>query len=195
MFDVSTIRQTETIEFYVRARDPVLALALANGIVAELNRFIIDANSTVAAGERKFLSSREREQFERLAEVEASLSRFLMSNRQYRDSPELTFEQDRLQRQVALQQQLYLSLAQANEEASAREVRDVPTLIVVNPALFPIFPDSKQLPLFFVLGAMIGSILAAALTMIRAFTESRMRAGDVSLARFMAAARAALLRR
>ena len=59
--------------------------------------------------------------------------------------PELNFQQERLQRQVQLQQQLYTTLSQSFEQAKIEEVRDTPVITVVEPPEAPVRPDPRGL--------------------------------------------------
>jgi len=47
----------------------------------------------------------------------------LERNRRYQNSPELTFRYERLQRQVSLRQQVFISLSESLKEETAEEVR------------------------------------------------------------------------
>jgi uncharacterized protein involved in exopolysaccharide biosynthesis len=51
---------------------------------------------------------------------------FLQANRQWANSPDLTFQHDRLERDIALRQQVYTTLVQSFEQARISEVRDTP---------------------------------------------------------------------
>src|SRR3712207_7894583 len=55
-----------------------------------------------------------------------TLFRSYQRNRDYRNSPELTFQQERLSREVSRVQQLYGRLSEAYEQAKIEEVRDTP---------------------------------------------------------------------
>jgi uncharacterized protein involved in exopolysaccharide biosynthesis len=62
----------------------------------------------------------------------------LQQNRTFEQSPELTFTHDRLQREVSVQQQLYLSLAQAYEQARIDEVRNTPIITMIERPIMPV---------------------------------------------------------
>ena len=118
-----------------------------------------------AQAERAFVEERLAGAGEELAEAETALSAFLDRNRQAFQSPRLTMESARLERQVALRQQVYASLAQAYEQARIEEVRNTPIITVVDrpwgsarPGEGPIIAAAIGLSLGFV--AALGLIFA-----------------------------------
>jgi uncharacterized protein involved in exopolysaccharide biosynthesis len=106
-----------------------------------------------------------------LTNAEDSMQVFLQANRRYEDSPELTFQAERLQREIARQQQVYTGLVQSFEEARIAEVRDTPVLTVLQVPFFPPGPDDRNLllaiALGLVLGGMGGVVLAFVIEAIR----------------------------
>ena len=57
---------------------------------------------------------------------------FLRQNRGFGNSPELMSEHDRLQRQVAMRQEVYTSLLRSQEQARIDAVRDTPLLAFID---------------------------------------------------------------
>jgi uncharacterized protein involved in exopolysaccharide biosynthesis len=102
-----------------------------------------------------------------LVDAENRLATFLERNRRYQDSPELTFEAARLQRQVDLQQQVYASLAQAYEKARIDEVRNTPVLSVVDSP--DVLPGGRGLVRRALLGALLGAALAFLVVVVREY--------------------------
>ena len=80
-----------------------------------------------------------------LQEAENRLAGFLKVNRDYQNAPDLRFQYDRLNREVSIQQQLFVSLAQSFEQAKIDEVRDTPVISVVEAPEVPARPDSRFL--------------------------------------------------
>jgi uncharacterized protein involved in exopolysaccharide biosynthesis len=72
------------------------------------------------------------------------------------NSPELSFEQQRLSRDVTMRQQIYSSLAQAYEQSRIEEARDTPVITVIVPPEIPIKPNSRGLLAAVVLSGMLG---------------------------------------
>lgn len=105
-----------------------------------------------------------------LREAENRLERFLVTNRQFNNSPELRFEQDRIQWDVPVRQEVFSSLRKAYEEVRIREVRDAPGI-----SMFEI-PSASTLPaprgrgtrvvLGFLLGVFVGVLIALTSAMV-----------------------------
>ncbi|MFW6207048.1 MAG: GNVR domain-containing protein, partial [Gemmatimonadota bacterium] len=158
---VSTGTETGVVELSITTPWPELSAGIAGQIVDLVNEFNLETRQSQAASERRFIEGRVEQAQHDLREVENALQTFLQNNRQFQNSPELTFEHDRLQRQVSMQQQVYTSLVQAREQARIDEVRNTPVITVVEPAEEPVRPDSRQLPLKAALGIVLGGMLGS----------------------------------
>jgi uncharacterized protein involved in exopolysaccharide biosynthesis len=91
---------------------------------------------------------------------------FLQANRRYEDSPELTFQRERLQREISRQQQVYTGLVQSFEQARIAEVRDTPVITVLQAPFFPPGPDDRSLLLALALGLVLGGMAGVVLAFI-----------------------------
>ncbi|MGH7701841.1 MAG: GNVR domain-containing protein, partial [Gemmatimonadales bacterium] len=94
-----------------------------------------------------------------LREAEDRLQEFLQRNREFRNSPQLAFEYDRLQREVTMRQQVYTTLAQGYEQARIDEVRNTPLISIVEQPDLPVKPKSRRLILKTLLGLTLGGLL------------------------------------
>ena len=122
-----------------------------------------------AAAERKFIEARLGEMKGELRDAENQLQRFLQQNQGFRNSSELAFTHDRLQREVAMRQQVFTSLSQWYEQAKIDEVRNTPVITVVEQPNFPVRPDRRGLALKSTLGAILGGVLGLMLALGRDF--------------------------
>jgi len=116
---------------------PALSVQLADSLVARLNQFNTERQQSKVSRERRFTEARLEEKRVELRAAEARLQAFLEANRDYRNSPMLTFQFDRLNREVQLKQSLYNNLAVAVENARIDEVRNSPVVSVIEPAYVP----------------------------------------------------------
>jgi uncharacterized protein involved in exopolysaccharide biosynthesis len=161
---VSVSRETGIVGLNVREREPELAAGIAVRLLELLNEFNLEIRQSEAAAERKFIEERIAEVSGDLTTAEDRLEEFTRSNRQYERSPELSFEYDRLQRELALKQQVKTTLAQAYEQARIDEVRNTPVLTVIDQPEVPLLPDRRHLIfkslVAIVLGAMAGVLVA-----------------------------------
>lgn len=133
-------------------------------LVELMQQFNLDTRQSQAGAERRFTENRLNETQRDLRESEDKLQAFLQRNRDYRNSPLLVFQEERLNREVSRQQQLYSSLSEAYESAKIEEVRNTPVLTVVEPPELPIRPKPRGLlkkgVLAFAVGSLIGILLA-----------------------------------
>ena len=123
--------RTGLVLVQTRAPWPGLAESINARLLELLNEFNVERRRSQAAAQRAFTESRLAEAREEHRSTEDELAQFLQANRQFQNSPMLTFEMNRLQRQVDLRQQLYTSLALEHERARIEEVRNTPVLTVV----------------------------------------------------------------
>lgn len=123
-------RQTGMVHFEVSSTNPELSGQVVNRLLALTNDFNLQRRQSQAKAEREFVERRFAEAKADLTAAENSLSDFAVRNRQF-ESPQLAAEQQRLQRQVALKQQVYSGLAASLESATLEEVRNTPMITVV----------------------------------------------------------------
>lgn len=157
-------RRTGIVTFYVSAPYADLTQQIGNNIVSELDVYNTERRRSQVTQERVFIGKRVDESRIALSQAENDLRGFLEVNREYRSSPSLTLEYDRLQREVARRSEIYTSLAEAEERARIEEVRDTPAITIVQPATLPMSPDIgngiRNILLAAIAGMLIGIVLA-----------------------------------
>jgi len=156
-----------------RSESAQLSQQIANRLLQLLNQFNLDRRRSQAAEERRFTESRVAEVKAELRTAEDRLQYFLQANRDYTNSPNLRFQEERLTADITLLRQLYTTLSQAFEQAKIDEVRDTPVITVVELPEVPVRPDSRGLLLRALGGMIAGMLLGAALAAIRAVTQAR----------------------
>lgn len=166
--DVHVNAQIGVVEFTVIMPQPNLAQEIAAQIIRAVNEFNVSNRQNNAASERTFVEARLTDARSELAGAEASLEAFLRQNRQFQNSPELTFQYERLQRDVVLKQTSVTSLSQALEQARIEEVRNLPVISVFEEPTVPVRPDPSG-RLWLVLAVVTFASLAA---IIVAFTSA-----------------------
>jgi len=157
--DAAEVRRLGAVRVSVSTRWPSVSLALSERLVRGVIAFNLDTRKSQAAAERQFVEGLAGEAERALREAEDRLQRFLQRNRAIADSPELEFENGRLEREVALRQQVYTSLLQSREEARIREVRDTPVITVLEAPRLPVVGESRRLVSKGVLGGLAGVVL------------------------------------
>ena len=155
---VQTGRETGILTVEVTTDWPELSLQIADRLLSEVSRFNLETRQSQAATERGFIEARVEAARADLEAAENELQAFLQANRQFESSPELTFQYERLQRNVSLRQQVFTTLVQSFEQARIAEVRDTPVITVLQPPFMPAGPDDRRLKLFLALGLVLGGM-------------------------------------
>lgn len=167
-------RTTGMVTVRARTRDPKASFELAQRLLDGLNRFNLVTRQSQARAERVFTESRLEAARASLRVAEDALQQFLQMNRQYENSPALTFQRERLQRDVTVKQQLVTTLVQQYEDARIREVRDTPVITLIERATMPVRADPRLRGLLTLLGGLVGLGAAAFFAVVR---EPRPTAG------------------
>ena len=158
--DVSTTLKTGVVEVSCRTTDAGLSAAILSRVLSLVNAFNVDTRQSQAREQRKFLEARLTEARQELRVAEDAQESFLKRNREFRLSPELTFENNRLQRAVSLRQDLVTNLAQAYEQSRIDEVRDTPLITIIQAPVAPARPDRRLLVVKTLLAFLGGGLLA-----------------------------------
>ncbi|HEV2642063.1 MAG TPA: GNVR domain-containing protein [Candidatus Elarobacter sp.] len=137
---------------------PELSQQLASRIVDELDSLNLRTQQGRATPERQFIEQRMAIAEGELHQAENRLAAFLESNRQFA-TPQLQLDRDRLNRDVAMRQQLYTALVEAYQRARIDEVRNMPAITVLEPAEQPYAPDSRRVVSTIVIGLAFGTVL------------------------------------
>jgi uncharacterized protein involved in exopolysaccharide biosynthesis len=162
---------TGIVSVGIRTHWPAISYGTIRAILDQIARFDLEARRSQARAERIFVASRLEDSREQLRNAENELEAFLVANRQWSGSPELTFQHDRLQRVVSLRSQVVTTLAQAFEQARIEEVRNTPVITLVEEPVFPARPDRRRLVLKAAGGAFVAGLLGMFVVAFRAATK------------------------
>jgi uncharacterized protein involved in exopolysaccharide biosynthesis len=163
---VQADRTTGLVHFQVRTTSVGLSAQVASRLLELLHDYNLARRRSQARAEREFVEERLQQAQRELSAAEDSLGHFFARNRQYQDAPELVTEAERLQRQVNLRQQLYVTLAQSHEVAKIEEVRNTPVITVVERPEGFVRPKRRGT----VSKALLGLIIGGAAALLIAFT-------------------------
>ncbi|HET7186750.1 MAG TPA: hypothetical protein VFI52_01285 [Gemmatimonadaceae bacterium] len=161
----TSISASGVVRLDVRARQPALAQQLNARLLDALTQFNLERRQSQAAAERRFAERRLAEIGDSLHVAENALASFHLQNRGLSGSPLLRLQEDRLQRNVSMQQSIYTTVAQSYEQSKMEEVRDTPVLTIIEPAAMPVRPDSRGTVLRTLLGLILGAVAGAALAL------------------------------
>ncbi len=176
--------ETNIVSLSVETRDRTLSADVANHFIALLNRFNLETRQSNAQERRRFAEERMRQAEGELREAEETLKRFLERNRQFRGSPELTFEYERLQRQVTIKQEVFTGLRRAYEEARIQEVNDTPVITVIDRAVPAQEKSSPRRKLNVILAFLLGGVVGVFGAFGREFLERAREREEVEYEEF-----------
>jgi uncharacterized protein involved in exopolysaccharide biosynthesis len=152
--------RTGIVRFEVEAYTPDLALAVAETTLAALNEANVALRQRRGSAERGFTAQRSADARQLLAAAESTLALFNQTNRNLQTSATLQLEQARLRRNVDIAQQLFLQLQLQEEQAALQELRNTPTISVIDPPVLPARRSWPNRPLGVVTGLLIGLLVA-----------------------------------
>ncbi len=165
--NTSVDEQTGIVTVAVITRWPEVSYQIASALLQRVQDFNQMTRHTQAQAEREFLEGRVAEAGKQLRVAEDSLQTFLQKNRQYANSPELTFEHDRLERKVSMRQDLYTSLAQSYEQARVQEVQNTPVITILERPIVPPLREPRGTVLKTLLGLILGGMLGVGIVFAR----------------------------
>ena len=178
--DASVTTRTGVVRLRLTLSDPELAAAVNGQLLELLNEFNLRSRQTKAGQEREFIEQRMMEVGADLRAAEDRLADFMRQNREYTSSPELFLQYERLSREISLQQQLFVSLAESFEQAKIEEVRNTPVISILETPEVPVRPDARYLVLKAILAILAGALFGFLLVMGRDYVQrarERDRAG------------------
>ncbi len=168
-------RTTGVVSVRVRTKSPQVSLTIASRLLDGLSRYNRQLRQAQASQERRFIEGRLEAARASLQAAEDALQRFLQTNRQFAGSPQLSLQRDRLEREVALRQQVVIGLTQQSEDARIREVRDTPVITVIEGPALPVLPDPRGRARILVVGTMAATLVGVMVVLIREGWERRRR--------------------
>jgi uncharacterized protein involved in exopolysaccharide biosynthesis len=184
--DAKAITRTGVVTVSVTTPSAELSQQVNQRLLDLLNEFNLQSRQSTAAAERRFTEQRLQEVQADLRQAEDRLQTFLQRNRDYRNSPELTFERDRLDREVTLKQTLFSQLTQAFEQSRIEEVRDTPVITIVEHPYLPVRPDTRYVLLKGLVALILGGLIGVGLALGREFFGRAQRADASTFAEFVA---------
>ena len=171
-------QKTSVITLGVTSETPQLSQQIAAHMIELLNSFDRNIRQSQAAAERRMLEERTQEARAALNTAENRLLGFLAGNRNFNNSPQLRFEQERLNREVMNRQQLYLGLAQSLEQAKIDEIRDTPVITVIESATLPIRPNARFTVVKAIVGGLVGLLIGLMIAFVRAAARRNVQPGS-----------------
>jgi uncharacterized protein involved in exopolysaccharide biosynthesis len=179
LMDVTPGRETGVVRVVVTSEYPELSQQIAAHAIEQVESYNLNRRQTRAAAERAFTQERLEEESAALLQAERAVERFLSRNRQYENSPTLTFQLERLQREVTQRQQVHAALVDAYEQARIEAVRQTPMISVLERPVAAGLPVPRGTVTRFLLGGLIGLLLALLIIFLgESLRQERSESGD-----------------
>jgi uncharacterized protein involved in exopolysaccharide biosynthesis len=159
-----------TVTLRTSSRWPELAEQLNRRMLTLLEEFELGRRHASAGAEREFLQVRVTEAQQELEAAERELQRFLEGNVSF-NSPQLSFQESRLQRRVMLRQSVYQTLAQSYEQARMEEARNISPITVISRPEGSVERTGPPRALMVIVAFMLGLAIAGGLAATREYAR------------------------
>jgi uncharacterized protein involved in exopolysaccharide biosynthesis len=178
MVDASPNVRTGVIRLTVKSPSPEVSRLLAARLLEATNSFNLRTRQSQGAAERRFTERRLNEVRDSVRAAEDRLQDFLQRNRDYRNSPPLMFEHERLTNQLNSIRAVQTTIAQAYEQAKIEEVRDTPLITVIEQPSVAMRPDTRGGLRKLLLASFFAALLGLAITAFRSGLAGAERASE-----------------
>lgn len=155
----------------VIADDPVFARDLANAVLSQLETMNKFYKSKSLNEKIYFINNRINSVNKELTKSEKELKQFNESNIQI-SSPALTLENERLEREVEIQKDIFITLKQQLELAKIQEVEGGSSVQVLDHPEIPYEVTNKNLINSLIFSSMIGFAIGVIIAMLRAYFKN-----------------------
>lgn len=139
--------------------EPELAADVGNQVYEEVVQYIVQAKTNQARLNREFIEKRLEEVEQELVRTEIELMEFRESNRGIEQSPRLLMEDQQLNREVLIQTQVFSTLQQQYEIAKIEEIKETPTVAILDHASPPAKKDKPRRKMMVMLAFFFGASL------------------------------------
>jgi uncharacterized protein involved in exopolysaccharide biosynthesis len=181
--DVAVDQRTNVVRVRVEAPTPIAARDVLKLLLDRLAVFNVTTRQSSAGERRRFIEGRVTNAEQQLGVAEQALRTFYDRNRQWQRSPQLRFEEQRLNRQVNVQQELYLTLRREYETARIEEVNNTPVLTIIDQPSIPGLRSRPRRTITVLLVTLIVGIITIVLALLWQSHLELLAAGDPDYAR------------
>jgi len=171
-----TDKKTGLVIIGYQDRDPKVAAIVVNRVLELLNDFDVSTSADQAKDRREFVDARLEDAKKELQRAEERVENFDQGNLRIGRAPDLLLEQARLEREVSIEQEVYLALRKEAEMARIDEQRTTPVVNVLDHATAPLQPAGPSLVRNTALGGIAGCVLVVFVFALKALSPRRLLA-------------------
>lgn len=132
--EVSADKKTNIVNITLLMKEPQLAADVVNRAVFLLDNFMKTKRTTSAKEQKKWIESRLLEVESDLKKSEEVLTNFREKNRSISNSPQLLLQEQRLTRDIEINDAMFVELKKQYEIAKIEEIKDIPVINILDPA-------------------------------------------------------------
>ena len=159
--------QSGLITVEILMEEPAISADMANTMYPAIVDFTIETHSKQARLNREFIEGRQIEVKDQLTEIEEVLKVFRERNRRIMESPQLQLEMERLLREVEIKTQVYITLQQQYELARIDEVKETPSVVVLDIGKPAAEKNSPKRKLIVIMGIFLGLIFGIIYVLVK----------------------------
>ncbi|MDY0016230.1 MAG: GNVR domain-containing protein [Candidatus Delongbacteria bacterium] len=167
--NVNSNTKTGLVTVSVLMEDPKLARDIANFISVFVANWVNDTQKESIRKNLEFINERAAVLGGELQEAENELKKFRETNRNILNSPDLQLELQRLQRQVTIKQEVYLTMIKQREINQIEENKSADVIRILDKAIDGVLPVIPNKRFVLIISILIGLVLSSMLTLLVCF--------------------------
>jgi uncharacterized protein involved in exopolysaccharide biosynthesis len=173
-----------TVTLRTASRWPELSEQINRRMITLLQQFELERRHASTAAETEFLKSRVADAQRELESAELELQKFLEVNVSF-GSPQLSFQEARLQRRVNLKQSVFQSLAQSYERARVEESRTTSPIALISRPEGSVERTGPPRTLIVMVAFILGFVIAVAIASAREYAVVQRKLSPVEYDTYM----------
>ncbi len=171
ILDIKQVKNTPIFLLRVNSPEPQLSAEISSVVIYQLEKLRSDFTKLELLDKKEFISERLDEVQNELFQAETKLKNFREQNLQISLSPSLLLQQERLEREIEIQTQIYISLKQQFEQVKINEAQNTSFLKIIDPPDIPIYHSSPKRKRIVILTGIMGLIFGGIIAIAKNYWE------------------------
>ncbi|MFC1785395.1 Wzz/FepE/Etk N-terminal domain-containing protein [Candidatus Neomarinimicrobiota bacterium] len=149
---ITSDRQSPLFTLSITSPEADLSEQIAYAVIEELDKLQIEFKSKRIIQKKVFIEERIKDVQEELGETEFMLKNFREQNKQIAYSPALLLKQERLERDIQIQTEVFISLKQQYETVKIEEVQETSFVHVLDQPNIPVSDNTSGILIVIIAG-------------------------------------------
>lgn len=179
---ISTDDRTGLMTLFVETEDPILCAEIANYIGRAVTKYVQKYQGGVANRNIDHINDRLIAVNQELKEAEEKIKAFQLNNRDM-SSPQVQLEYGRLERQLQIKQQVYLTLNQQIELAQIEKIKKAPVINILDKAEVPFLKIKPKRSIICIAYTFLGGLIGVGLVLLLPFLVKIF--GEIKIAKYI----------